>query len=127
MLKLLQWFLRYDQVLYPLFLSLFLCGALALFAHFYGEEVFSAFLTGALISLALWGIALTSFFLATHSISWLRDIAAAAEEQEAANAEGGSDELEDEGNAEGEAEASQDEAEEGEIVFTSDPDKPIDA
>lgn len=124
MLKLLQWFLRYDQVLYPLFLSLFLYGALSLFAHFYGDAVFSAFLMSVLIFLALWGVALTSFFLATHSISWLRDIAAAAEAaqaQEAAEVEGGSDELK------GEDEAPRDEAPEGEIVFTSDPNKPIDA
>lgn len=116
MLKLFQWFLRYDHVLYPLFLSLFLYGALSLFAHFYGDAVFSAFLVGVLVSLALFGVALSALFLATHSIAWLRDIAAEARAQEASASEG-----------EAEAPLSASPETEEEIAFTSDPDKPIDA
>jgi hypothetical protein len=130
MLKLLRWFLRYDQVVHSLFLSLLLYGVLCLFAYIYGDGVFDAFVTGVLIALGLCGTGLLSILLASITISWLQDIVTAVEAQRAApplssepTVEAAGDWAAEEPQPAAEPEPAQD----GEVALTSDPDEPIEA
>ena len=85
MLKFLRLLLRYEQVIFALFLALFLYGTLNLASLFYGPEVFDVFIVASSITLTLYAVFFCGLFTANIALGWLRDIADAAEAQHAAD------------------------------------------
>jgi hypothetical protein len=83
MLKFLRLLLRYEQVIFALFLALFLYGTLSLASLFYGPEVFDVFIVASSITLTLYAVFFCGLFAANIALGWLRDIADAAEAQNA--------------------------------------------
>lgn len=79
MLKLLRWLLRFEQVIFALFLALFLYGTLSLASLFYGPEIFDVFFIASSITLFLYAVFFGGLFAANILLGWLRDIADAAE------------------------------------------------